>query len=152
MGYQIFLGISIANSERAGHATIIPRQRDHVVCYCTITISGVATPSRHWPLNIFKLLLVPEALLRCRVVALSLSRSYTIVAAQLLLTVKEPMNAGARLLNNCYFILSFTGTITLMKIEQNGKMKKRNFWRRKHRDKISRARPELESVKKITLI
>ena len=34
------------------------------------------------------------------------------------------MNAGARLLNNCYFILSFTGTITLMKIEQNGKMKK----------------------------
>ena len=39
-----------------------------VVFYCNITIFVVDTPSRHRDLNIFKKILVPEALLRCRVV------------------------------------------------------------------------------------
>ena len=41
---------------RAGHATILPRQRDHAFrpqsCYCSINMFVVATPSRHRDLNI----------------------------------------------------------------------------------------------------
>ena len=50
-----------------------------VVCNCQFTIFVVATPSRHWGLTIFRIFsgpwLVPEALLHCRVVTLSLSQS-----------------------------------------------------------------------------
>ena len=43
-----------------------------VVCNCHFTIFIVATPSRHWSLTIFFIFfLVPEALLRCRIVELS---------------------------------------------------------------------------------
>ena len=62
-----------------------------VICYCNITIFGVANPSRHRDLNIFRTFSGPRgsitlsrcrgvALSHCRVIALSLWRSYTIVA------------------------------------------------------------------------
>ena len=47
-----------------------------VVCYCNITIFVVATPSRHRDLNIFRIFLVPEALLRWRVVVVALLLSH----------------------------------------------------------------------------
>ena len=58
---------------RAGHATILSRQRDHVFrpqsCYVLPYYNiCLATPSKHRDLNIFRIFLVPEALLRCRVV------------------------------------------------------------------------------------
>ena len=39
-----------------------------VVCYCNIATFGVATPYRHWDLNIFIYFLFPAAILCCRVV------------------------------------------------------------------------------------
>ena len=70
------------HSGRAGQATTLPRQRDYVVQATKLlvfhyynTIFVVATPFRHRDLCIFKIFLVPKALLRhCWVVALLLSR------------------------------------------------------------------------------
>ena len=125
----------------------------NVVCYCTITIVGVATPSKHWPLNIFKLLLVPEAyvvaLSRCRVVVVAKLYNCRCPAIANSERADERWGTSAQqLLFHSLFHWNYNADENWKK----WKNEKRNFWRRKHRHKISRARPELESVKKITLI
>ena len=75
---------------RAGHNTTLPRQRDHVFrpqsClllhyyYC---IFDVAAPLGHRDFNIFRCFLFPEALKRCFVVALALSRKLKLSSVQL---------------------------------------------------------------------
>ena len=62
---------------RAGHATLLPRQRDDVfrsqscLLLPNYYIFIVATPSRHRDLNIYAIFSVPEALLHCRVVVVA---------------------------------------------------------------------------------
>ena len=83
---------------RAGQATTLPRQRDHVfrpqiVCYCIMSLFVVATLCRQRNLNIFRIFSCPWSscpLFRCRVVVVVNLNNCRVPSSELFVTKRFP--------------------------------------------------------------